>query len=377
MYNELKYNDVENTINNTLCDLSVPATLAIRVPGMAMKIIHEKRLYSDPNLITFENCVFDLSTLSTHRFSPNYISSYKVNYKYDKSMPVKLWQMFLNTVLPDKEKQKVLQEFIGMIYIDRTKISIEKCLLLVGNGANGKSVVYNVIKALVGEQYVSMFRPNQLVTDIGVYGTIGKKLNCCSEVQATDAMTGALKPLISHEPVEGKGLYKEHVQVRCPPIIFILNEIPPMTDSSYGFWRRMIRIDFDVTIPKRQQNKTLAQKIISTELPAIFNWAMDGRQRLLERKGEFTYCAEIEKKVKETEIDSNPILSYIISNNYSPYPSFPGQQPKWLKASDIIGQLDGVNETHFGKEMRRLNFNKTKKGSICYEVYENNNQISN
>ena len=376
-YEEIKVHDVENVINNVLCDASFPATLSARIPNLALKIVSEKRISTDPNLIVFENCVYDAEQDLTHRFSPKYASLYKVDYKFDRSVPLNLWQLFLDTVLPNKEKQRILQEFVGMIYIDRTKISIEKCLIMVGGGANGKSVVYNVLKALVGERYVSSFRPNQLATDIGVYGTIGKRLNCCSEVQVTDAMTGALKPLISHEPVEGKGLYKEHVQVRCPPIIFILNEMPPMTDSSFGFWRRMLRIDFDVTVPKHQQNKTLARKIIQTELPAIFNWAMEGRKRLLDNYGEFTYCEDMEQKLNECRLENNPVLSYVVSNNYSPYPQYVGQRPVIVKASDLKDSVGNISDVLFGREMKRLKFKKVKKGGMCYEVYENKAQMNN
>ena len=53
-----------------------------------------------------------------------------------------LWRMFLDEVLPDKNMQKVLQEFLGSIFVDRRVAKMETMLVLRGSGSNGKSVVF-------------------------------------------------------------------------------------------------------------------------------------------------------------------------------------------------------------------------------------------
>lgn len=379
VYEGISYKSLDTILYNVLCDMGVPATEASKLPHLALPVLNNKRVQSNNRLVAFGNCVLNLDTFQDLGFSPEQVTTYKLDYFYDRNAKAPLWNKFLEEVLPDESKRQILQEYIGMIYIDRTRISIEKCLLMLGSGANGKSVVSNVIKAMVGSKYVSPFEPCQLITEEGKYGLIGKKLNCCTEVSANDKITGALKALISHEEVSARGLYKDYITLRCPPIIFILNKLPAMPDNSYGFYRRQIILEFTRSIPVSRQDKELASKIINKELPGVFNWAMEGMIRLIDRRGEFTYCQASEDKIKEVQMDNSPILRYMELNKLSANPSYANQEPILVKSSDLYKQIcqeDSISMKEFGSELKRLNFQKVKNSGIYYQIYPKNKPIN-
>ncbi|MCZ7645673.1 MAG: hypothetical protein M5U26_10370 [Planctomycetota bacterium] len=54
-------------------------------------------------------------------------------------------------------------------------------------------------------------------------------------------------------------------------------------DRSTGVWRRMIVAPFETVIPIERQDPGLAKRLIESELPGAFNWALEGLLRLWKR----------------------------------------------------------------------------------------------
>ena len=249
-----------------------------------------------------------------------------------------MWQRFLRRVLPDKTKRDVLQEFIGLIFLDRSKISVEKALFLLGNGANGKSVIAKVVKGIVGADYVSSYTPQQLVSsEYAVAGTCGKRLNYCEEVDSRGSIPGNMKAIISGEPIQARNPYGAYITVHPPVMMFNLNEMPPMPDKSYGFWRRQIIIEFDVTIPEKERDKALAAKL-QPEYPGIFQWALRGLERLRNNNYELMSSSDLSERFFRD----------------------------WLCHE---GKVSKVELVRFGIEMSKLGYKKMKKSNIQYKIY--------
>lgn len=60
-----------------------------------------------------------------------------------------------------------------------------------------------------------------------------------------------------------------------------LNVLPADVENNSGFFRRFIIIEFDQIISDEEKNPMLANEIIQNELPGVFNWILDGLNRLL------------------------------------------------------------------------------------------------
>ena len=72
----------------------------------------------------------------------------------------------------------VLQEFSGYIFTD---LNLEKILMLTGSGSNGKSVFYNVLCALIGEESLLTFPLGLFDREYNRARLVNKKLNFTSE----------------------------------------------------------------------------------------------------------------------------------------------------------------------------------------------------
>lgn len=239
--------------------------------------------------INFGNGTLDLKTgtICKHNWSDYF--RYVLPYDYNKNANCPMFMKYLNEVMPEKEAQDVLSEYVGWLFMPGLKL--EKVLFLYGSGCNGKSVFVDIVEALLGKENIS----HESLSDLcGEYGAnsrsnlAGKILNTCSDV-APNAFAGDLfKRIASGEPISAKILYKDVTTLtEYPKMMFCLNELPKTNDTSNGFYRRFLIAPFKVQIPKSKINPNLAKDIISHELPGIMNWVLEGRERLV-KNGKFT-----------------------------------------------------------------------------------------
>ncbi len=379
-YLEIGRDELNTLLYNFMCDTGVMPSDVVRVLPHCFFKIQDKPFRPQANLIAFENCILNVDNMRTFSFSDKLHVNYKVNYSYDPQAECPMWEKFLNRVLPDKTKQAVLQEFIGMIYLDRTRVSVEKALFLLGKGANGKSVIARVIKGIVGPGAVCSFTPQQLTySEYAVAETEGKRLNYCEEIDSRGEVTDKMKAIISSEPIQARRPYGEYISVRPPAMIFNLNELPPMPDRSYGFWRRQLIVRFEVTIPERERDKMLSEKM-KEEYPGIFRWAMDGLARLKSQNYEFSSSKDVDDAIETARAENNPVLAFMREYGYMPEPLFPGQEIEKMRASDLAAKfyneylgIDGVppkvDIVRMGKELSRLGYRKIKSNQIFYEIF--------
>ena len=88
---------------------------------------------------------------------------YQLDFDYEPNAKAPMFEQYLNRVLPDEDSQKVLAEYMGYIFAKGLKL--EKVLILYGSGANGKSVFYEIINALLGSENVSSYSLDELTKE--------------------------------------------------------------------------------------------------------------------------------------------------------------------------------------------------------------------
>jgi putative DNA primase/helicase len=98
-------------------------------------------------------------------------------------------------------------------------------------------------------------------------------------------------------------------------MIFNCNELPKDVEHTAAYFRRFLIIPFDVTIPESEQDKNLHTKIILNELSGVFNWVIEGLNRLLEQK-HFSDCDAAKKAVEQYEIESDSVKMFLVDNEY-------------------------------------------------------------
>lgn len=348
------------------------------------------------DVIAFRNGVLDMRDFSFHRFSPKYHVSYMHSYDYDPKAKCPMWQAFLRDVLPEKDSRLILQMFLGLGLIERRTVyssaddgegsSVELCLLLVGQGANGKSVIYNTAMGVFGRQRISGADYSEL-TSSGDEGMRARRLlrgcifNWCPDmnVKGFGKNTSVFKRIVSGEPVTDRRLgHDVEINEHMPYLIFNINELPRSKDASLGFIRRLQFVSFEKVIPKEQQNPSLAFELMR-EYPGIFNWIVRGCRELKRRKYVFPESSNSKYQLQLTMLESSPMQAFLSCYGMRPVAQAPSETAVWIQSTaikdsvDTFVQLNGadaVTPQTMGAVMRSLGFTKRRTGTgVEYYVY--------
>jgi putative DNA primase/helicase len=243
--------------------------------------------------------------------------TYQLPFEFQSNASCPMFQVFLDEVIPDKGKQMVLAEYLGYLFCRSSVLKLEKMLILYGTGANGKSVVFDIVNALLGRVNVSNYTLQSLTNSNGYYrAKIANKLvNYASEINGK-LETDIFKQMASGEPIEARLPYGEPFILNdYAKLIFNCNELPRDVEHTNAFFRRFLIIDFNVTIPDKKQDVELSKKIIKDELSGVFNWVLEGLNRLLEQK-KFSKCKSIESARVNYEKQSDSVKMFIDEFGY-------------------------------------------------------------
>jgi putative DNA primase/helicase len=277
-------------------------------------------------LINLQNGTFEITPKGTQLrpFDRSDFLTYQLPFEYNPNAKAPLFEAYLNKVLPDIERQKVLAEYLGFVFIKHGSNALkeEKALILYGTGANGKSVFFEIVTAMFGRENVSNFSLQSLTEEKGFYrAKIGNKLvNYASEINGK-LETSLFKAMVSGEPVEACLKHGQPFTMsQYAKFIFNCNELPKDVEHTNAYFRRFLIIPFDVTIPPHEQDKQLHSKIIENELSGVFNWVLDGLNRLLEQK-RFSDCDAAQRAVEQYKSTSDSVKMFVDENEYKPSPT--------------------------------------------------------
>lgn len=241
---------------------------------------------------------------------------YCLEFDYDSNAVCPIFDNFLDEVLPDKEAQNLLLEYLGYIFIKGLKL--EKVLVLLGKGANGKSVLFDVITALVGKHNTTNFKLSDITYDFN-YCRIqleNKLLNYDSDISSS-VNAADFKVLASNEPLSARDIYKAPKMIyNYAKFIFNTNELPDKgAESSDGYIRRFLILKFDVTIEESKRDVNLSKKIIANELAGVLNRALNGAQRVIAQKG-FSRCQASDQAIREYREEISPVKEFTRVKKY-------------------------------------------------------------
>lgn len=390
IYERVAYEDLRNIVYDLLKRMGMPRSDFSRkesiVRDMADVIVKYPSEVSN-SIVVFRNGVLDTDTMEFHPHGREWIQTSMLNYDYNPDAKTFLWYQFLNEVLPDPQKQMILQMFLGAAFIDRSVAKIETMLILKGSGSNGKSVVNDVVLGVFGRENVSMFGIKELIYSgerkQNVASMNGKRLNYCSEIQIEEFGKGSdtLKVLISGEPLPARHPYGFNFTARNIPLLMAnANQLPYMKDISHGMARRLCVLPFDVEITKERQNRQLA-KDMESEYPAIFNWIMEGRQQLVKYGYKLPFTHDLEDALEEYQEEFSTPLKFMsemgfkrqlhpdadLASRWMSLSSLYERYSRWCTANHVI---DVESKVKFSRTLENAGWKK-RKGTygIDFGVY--------
>jgi putative DNA primase/helicase len=273
----------------------------------------------DTVLINLKNGTFEISPHKQFLRSPKKqdFITYQLPFEYNPYAKAPIFFNYLSVVQPDTKRQNILAEYLAYIFIKTSFLKLEKTLLLYGSGANGKSVFFEIVNAILGTENISCFSLQNLTNEKGYHrATLSNKLlNYASEINGK-LETSIFKQLVSGEPVEARLPYGDPFTIiNYAKLIFNCNELPKDVEQTNAFYRRFLIVPFDTIIPENEQDKELSKKIISNELSGVFNWILEGLNRLLSQKN-FTQSEVVNKQLEEYKKQTDSVLTFLDDECY-------------------------------------------------------------
>lgn len=287
------------------------------------------------------NGLLNLRTLELIPHDPDYLCTFYLPVEYDPQ-PDKICNRFLqylDETIQEPEVIAQLQEFSGYCLTHSTQF--EKCLLLLGPGADGKSTYLKVLRELVGPENCASVSFNDLDDQFQRSSLYAKLLNISTEVGSKAIESPYFKAITSGDPLNAAFKHKNTFTFTptCK-LAFAANDYPVVRDNSDGFFRRLLPIRF-----KRQflddADTSLLEKL-KAELSEIFIWALVGLHRLWDQES-FTTSSETRKIIMEYRRRNDPVVCFCedeciigadrevskkeIYNHYRQYCGVNGYQP--------------------------------------------------
>lgn len=239
------------------------------------------------NKINLLNGTLEISNedISLKAFDYRDFLKYQLNFNYDPESKNGIFQNYLDIVLPDKDTQRTLQEVSGYLFIKDLKL--ELMFFLYGNGSNGKSVFFEILKGVIGDDNITNYSLEKLTDDNG-YSRAKLKdkiLNYGLDISLGKINPDKVKTLASNEPIEARLPYQEpFIMTNYAKMIFNFNKIENANiEHTHGFYRKLLFIPFNTTIDDSQKDINLHKKILKNK-SGVLNWIITGIENVLKNK---------------------------------------------------------------------------------------------
>lgn len=236
---------------------------------------------------------------------------------YDPGASCPLFDAFMTRVQPDPAMRAYIQRWLGL---SLTGLKVQKLAFWYGAGANGKSVLIDLIARMMGN-YAATAKIESLTgknkrgggdATPDLMPLINARLVRASEPEEGERFQeGLIKELTGGEPILVRALHSDFLQVN--PIFKLTisgNHKPEIRGTDDGIWRRLMLVLWDVQIPEKERDPLLGEKLWA-ERAGILNWLEAGLIAYLE--GGLAEPAQVLAATQEFREESDPVGAFLTS----------------------------------------------------------------
>lgn len=267
-----------------------------------MLMVDDDEIDNRLDIINLQNGVYNLETDQLEPHSQDQYMTSQLPFEYDPDAKPNVLFGFLVSAFVDSEGETdgelidLVQEAIGYSLTSNTDHRVS--FWLVGESGTGKSVLINLLATLAGSSYVTIDLDQLSQSSYQLADIAGKRVVTFTEPSARSVLAdNHYKRLVSQDEILARQIFGK--PFRFTPICKVwgaMNDTPRVLDRSDAVFNRVIILNMNHVVPEDKRDYRLTDKLKS-ELPGIFNWALEGLKRL-RAKGHFTQ-AEQSKKARE------------------------------------------------------------------------------
>jgi len=329
--------------------------------GLILIAPPEFQFNREPMIINFTNGTLDLSEgefSGSHR--RELFQNIQFPYDFNRDLHYPNWVKFLASLDFDLDTLSKLQEWAGYCLLPMVQGNLQKSLFFIGEGANGKSVFLETLAAVLDN--VSHLELSELFDRFKIAELECKLANICTDVETSKVMDARFKKIVAGEPQSAERKFKEPFEFQpFAKILFSANDFIPTKDRTHGYYRRFDILKFNRIFKTEEQKPELLQEL-KEEVPGIFNWALEGLDRLSQQNWIMTKSSYMENCHNEFRRATNPLQLFIeeecvvevnasvdsneLRSSYKHY-----CEDKGYKV---------LSDNKLGEELKRLGINKTR-----------------
>lgn len=245
--------------------------------------------------------------------TPKLFILHSPGYDFDQTATCPKWQAFLaSTFDNDQPKINLIQEWFG--YCLTPDMSYEKMLFMIGPSRAGKGVILTVLHGLVGRGACISTTASQVAGIHGLQDFPGKRVASIGDsvVSWDKHAQGALENIlhiVGNDPVPINKKYGTiDTTMLTTRFMIASNNLPRMGDGADAFGQRLLWLVF----PKSFEGKEdiTLKTALTTELPGIAVWALEGLSRLRECK-QFSVPFDHDHVVHTWKREGNPVYAFL------------------------------------------------------------------
>ncbi|MGR3610142.1 MAG: phage/plasmid primase, P4 family [Sulfitobacter sp.] len=269
----------------------------------------------NPETVNCMNGEIELDEFVGWHLTPHCRENYRttqIPVAYDPNADAPMFRAFLEQVFrddPDRDdKIKAVLELIGYTLMSHARH--ERFVMLIGPGANGKSVLLAVLEGLLGSENVAGVQPANFDNRFQRAHLHQKLANIVTELKQGEVIADAeLKAITSGEPATVEHKHKNPFVMRpFSTCWFGTNHMPHTRDFSEALFRRATILQFNRTFAKAEQDPQLKDKL-QAELAGILNLSLTAYADALDHG--FTEPKSSEEAKKEWRLEADQVALFV------------------------------------------------------------------
>ncbi|MFC1955328.1 phage/plasmid primase, P4 family [Chloroflexota bacterium] len=299
---------------NGLADLSKRSYIN-EVTAFIQRSTYRKRekFNSQPHLLNIENGILRIKKGKVIPHTPKFLSTTRIPVIYDEKAKWPNIDRFFSQIVSDEDVPVLIEIFAWCLDLNSP---IQRFIILVGDGANGKSTFLSLLRTFMGDNNCSSVTLQSLSHNRFASSELyGKFVNIYPDLPSTLVRdTGLLKALTGGDSISAERKFERGFTfVNTAKLIFSANKPPMIDDESYAIWRRAVIIKFPNRFSGETRDPDLINKLTtSEELSGLLNSAIV-KLEILRERGDFSYDPSWKGTRDKYTIMSEPVVAFVES----------------------------------------------------------------
>jgi len=269
-----------------------------------------KRNSPDKELINLTNGFYNITTGKIEPHDPEIFSIAQHPFSYEEGADCPAIKKFVSEIVRAGDVP-VIQEWFG--YCLWREYYIQKACMLIGEGNNGKSTLFDLFTIFLGKGNVSSIGLQDLEKRFTSSNLYGKLANIYADLpDVALKYTGKFKMLTGGDNISAEQKFKDFFNfVNYAKLMFSANKLPETSDDTTAFYRRWLFLSFPNRFDGTKRDLHILEKLTTdSELSGLFNWAIEGLKRLLS-VGDFSASISTEETRDQYIRMSSPVAAFV------------------------------------------------------------------